>query len=439
MTKISRRVFLKGAVCGGISLMAITLDPFLLSGNIAFAERSTQPLWKPDTSRNKIVVVSDLHFGVDDSFAETVYNRKYFVEFLHRLQGTTDVRELVIAGDFLDEWFLPLNYAPVSNMNEFFIRIASNNQLVMDELKNVMKSGIKLVYVIGNHDMNLGRDTLEHLLPGIVQFRDAKGLGRYITGDRREIVIEHCHRYDPYSAPDRVSNRELARSDETMYPPGYFYARMGTSWVMEGRPKITKNYPVLVKPDVADSDQMGAYLYGKTLEKLFNRITEESGFEEKIFHMDSCGLHGAYSLQDMYPVNQPDGSISAPVLFRNFQRSWDKRQDMNDVWTKIPFLEAGAEAQSKAYFYKCAKEQYLGKKRHPYDVVVFGHTHVPDFQQDGKKFYINSGTWVDYNSDYPPATRTFAVVKTGAVNTAVLYQYTDDGSLYDMREQVNNS
>ena len=44
-----------------------------------------------------------MHFGIDDKFAETVSNRDLFVEFLQRLQHTTDVRELVIAGDFLDE------------------------------------------------------------------------------------------------------------------------------------------------------------------------------------------------------------------------------------------------------------------------------------------------------------------------------------------------
>ena len=77
--KISRRSFLKGAALGGLSLMAVTMDPFSLSGHIASAERNAQPLWKAGTVRNKIVVVSDLHFGVDDSFAETVKNRKYFV------------------------------------------------------------------------------------------------------------------------------------------------------------------------------------------------------------------------------------------------------------------------------------------------------------------------------------------------------------------------
>ena len=445
--ELSRRAFLKGAAIGGLTLAAAAIDgSFSFSNRVIAAGlgsgRDIQPLWKASSHKNKIIVVSDLHFGIDDSFAENVHNRALFIEFLRRLQQTADIRELVIAGDFLDEWFLPLTYGPITDFQTFFLQVAKNNQDVIDELNNVMKKGIKLVYVIGNHDMNMEIGILKYLLPGIIQTRDAKGLGRYVTGDRKEIVIEHCHRYDPYSAPDRVSNKELCKSDDTMYPPGYFYARVGTSWIIENTPKIKKNYPVITKiPNSSNVDQMGAYAYAKTLETLFNRITEKSNFEDKIFKLKTCGFNGSYSLKDMYPVEQPDGTISAPVLFRNFQRYWDERQEMNDVWVKTPFLEAGTEAgtEIKKYFYKCAKKQYLERNESSFDVVVFGHTHIPDFQQDGKKFYVNSGTWVDHNSDYPPATRTFAVIETGITDNAALYEYTEEGTLDDLSVKVKNS
>ena len=60
-------------------------------------------LWDAGKKRDKIVVISDLHIGIDDNYAETVQNRPLLIEFLQRLQRTTDVRELVIDGDFLDE------------------------------------------------------------------------------------------------------------------------------------------------------------------------------------------------------------------------------------------------------------------------------------------------------------------------------------------------
>lgn len=440
---VSPRTILKSLILGAAVLTAVTLSvPFNLAPTAEAAgltaDSEPAPLWQASGIKNKVVVVSDLHFGIDDSFAENVQNRSRFVEFLQRLEKTRDVRELVIAGDFLDEWFLPLNYGPVTDERAFFLEVARKNPSVIEELKKVMAADIKLVYVIGNHDMNLENGLLSSLLPGLVEPHDAKGLGRYITGDRQEIVIEHGHRYDPYSAPDRVSNRELLQSESTMYPPGYFYARMGASWVAENRPKIKKNYPVLGKaPDAADTDQMGAYVYAKTLEGLFNRITEKSGFEDKVFRLATCGFNSSYSLKDMYPVAQADGRISAPVLFRDFQRSWDERQEMNEVGVKVPFLKAGASAGSHRYFYDCAREEYLNRPHTSYDVVVFGHTHVPDFKQEGRKIYANSGTWIDHNFDYPEATRTFVVIETGAVDRVTLQAYQKDGSLADLTAKVN--
>ena len=442
-TRRARKIFAKVAVLS----IAFTAGAFfgnLLPGPGQAMAADThkvlqqESLWKAQKSRNKIVVVSDLHFGVDDKFAENVQNRPRFVEFLQRLQKTKDVRELVIDGDFVDEWFLPLDYGPVQDFSQFFLKVVKNNQSVFDELNKTMASGIKVVYVIGNHDMNLPSGFLSKVMPGLVEIHDTKGMGRYITGDRNEIVIEHSHRYDPYSAPDMLTNKELCNSEDTMYPPGYFYARMGTSWVVENRPKISKNYPVLSKvPQATDTDQMNAYIYAKTLENLFKRITEKSNFTDKVFKVATCGFKGSYSLQDMYPVEQPDGTISAPVLFRNFQRTWDERQKINDVWVKIPFQKAGANAGSAQYYSECATEQYLKRTTKPFDVVVFGHTHMPDYQSQGTKVYVNSGTWVDHNSDFPAATRTFVVVETNRnKDKTSLYMYKEDGSLRDLSKNI---
>ncbi|WP_186843112.1 hypothetical protein [Acetobacterium fimetarium] len=34
------------------------------------------------------------------------------------------------------------------------------------------------------------------------------------------------------------------------------------------------------------------------------------------------GVNDAYSYLDFYPAQQADGTISAPVLFKNIQRTW---------------------------------------------------------------------------------------------------------------------
>ena len=69
--------------------------------------RKFDALWAADgAKKDKVVVVSDIHLGILDKFSENVKNRSVFIGFLKRLEKTADVGELVIAGDFLDEWYL---------------------------------------------------------------------------------------------------------------------------------------------------------------------------------------------------------------------------------------------------------------------------------------------------------------------------------------------
>ena len=395
-------------------------------------------LWEAGKKRDKIVVISDIHLGIDDRYTETLNNRPFLIEFLQRLQRTTDVRELVINGDFLDDWFLPVYYPAYTDVAQFYKDAIATNQAVFDELNNVIKSGIKLVYIPGNHDMTLQADILQEAVPDIVQAWDAEGLGLYYTGDRNEILIEHGHRYDVFSAPDTVTNAELCGNDDTIFPAGYFYARYGATWVLEGRPEVEKDLPVVTNvPDKSDADQYGAYLYYAILKSVSERMTPNEGLEEKIFDMHIAGFDDAYTYLDFYPTQQADGTISAPVLFKNIQRTWAERQVINKVKVSSSFIEAVAGTLDWEYFFKQAKVQYLENPNENVDVVVFGHTHVPSYQDMGNgKYYINEGTWIDHNTNYPDADRTFAVITTGEKTTPALYSFMEDGSVTDISASV---
>ena len=399
------------------------------------APEGAAALWEAGGTRDKIVVISDIHLGIEDSYTETLKNLPLLIDFLQRLQSTKDVRELVIAGDFLDEWYLPVYYPSYTDQRKFYKDVIANNQSVIDELNSVIDSGIKLVYVIGNHDMTLEADVLQEAIPQIVQARDAEGLGAYYTGDRNEIVIEHGHRYDVFSAPDTVTNTELCGNEDTILPAGYFYARYAATWVLEGRPKVGKDLPVVTKvPDKTDADQYGAYIYYSLLKDISEKMTPKEGLDEKIFDMHIAGFDDAYTYLDFYPAQQEDGTISAPVLFKNIQRTWDERQKVNNVKVTNNFIEAVAGTLDWKYYFGQAKAQYLENPDENVDVVVFGHTHVPKYQDMGNgKYYINDGTWIDNNTSYPDATRTFTVITTGDKDTAALYRFMDDGSVTDIR------
>ena len=75
------------------------------------------------------------------------------MDFVEGLIEVGDVRELVIAGDFLDEWIVPLSYPEHEDSDAFFVECIANNREVFDALGKAIASGIKVVYVPGNHDM----------------------------------------------------------------------------------------------------------------------------------------------------------------------------------------------------------------------------------------------------------------------------------------------
>ena len=457
----SRRNFVKRLGLGAGAIVAVSAAG-CDAGSDSYTDAA--PLWVADKSRNKIVVISDIHLGIEDRYSETLKNRPLLIKFLQCLQNTKDVRELVIAGDFLDEWFLPIYYYPLyTDQDQFYRNVIANNKAVVDELNNVIASGIKLVYVPGNHDLTLKASVLQEAIPQLIQARagEPQGLGTYYTGDRNEIVIEHGHRYDVFSAPDTVTNEELCGNQgKTILPAGYFYARYAATWVLQGKPKVTQSLPLISDSDYAGltdalyPDQAGAYTYHKILANISKKITPyESGADhfalDKIFKMRISGFNGDYTYKDFFPVMLTDGQtgkkyISAPTLFRNIQLSWPARQMANKV--KVPqasFALSVAGAVPPAFpdsFFSQAKANYLeNPNEQNVEVVVFGHTHVPMCRYvAGGKCYLNSGTWIDENTEHP-ATRTFAVITTGAAgrDAVAIRQFMKEGEVADITASVS--
>lgn len=153
--------------------MLIMLCPALMATGMAEAPE-VKPLWEAGQTRDKIVIISDLHLGIDDRYSETVENRPLLVDFLNRICATGDVKELVIAGDFLDTWYLPVFYPSYEDDNQFYRDVIANNSTVFEALNRLTWSGVKLVYVPGNHDLTLEASVLQEAVPAIVQVSDAQ-------------------------------------------------------------------------------------------------------------------------------------------------------------------------------------------------------------------------------------------------------------------------
>ena len=415
-----------------------------LSKQGSTASPSAQPLWAAGDTRDKIIVLSDIHTGFEDAYAEILENRTHLIAFLQRIAVTQDVREVVLNGDILDEWFLPLSFLEIDR-GEFYRNNIENNKDITDAFKAVMDAGIKLVYVVGNHDMSVDLQYIEEAIPGMEVCSQHLGVGLYRTGDRDEIVIEHGHRYDVFSAPDTITNAHLTNSP-TMFPPGYFYARFAADWVLKGKPDYSAKPPVIetVPDPVNDPDQFGAYAYYRTMESVFKKIIPTDGFGDKLLDMRIDGYNDTYSIQDLYPVVNEQGEITAPVLFPDYQRTWEERQKANGVKVLSSFAVASLGALDSTYFESQARAQFeVDNAQSDTSVVIFGHTHVPLFYDYGNgHYYVNTGTWIDHNTNYKETdgnllSRTFAVVTTGPSSTSVdIYEYQENGGLRDLKSQL---
>ncbi len=429
---------MKGSKKGFVFVLILVFFSSMMISASLTREIEPLPLWEKESAHEaqRIIVVSDLHLGVDDSFSETVKNKDLLTEFLERLV-ISDIDELVIAGDMLDEWFVPISYEPHNDLVAFFEKVAENNASIVAAFEKIIQSGVVVAYVPGNHDLLLDEETLAKLIPGIVQARDVDGLGTYRTGMRSEIVIEHGHRYDTFCAPDTLSNKEMTGDYPSFLPPGYFFTRIASTSVVEGKSAPDKNLPRIEAPSKEDADQLDAYTYYNIWLWAMTTFPIKADFDEKAIYVGVNGYDNSFSLSDLLPTVQDDGSISA-VLYANAQRRWDEVQQNNRVAVKNPYSKATAGAIDHTFFDEQAVKQYFDLDP-TVDVVVFGHSHVPlvnryENEYDKEKVYANSGTWIDEN--LIGLERCFVVIESGKQFTDVrLMEYHADGTISNTEQK----
>lgn len=374
----------------------------------------------------RTVIISDTHLGINDRFSECVQHKQRLIDFLGQVRESGDVDELVVAGDFLDGWFLPATFTPDASWSDFYEKVAANCVDVIDAIQSVIDSGVKVVYVPGNHDMTLEEDVVASMFPGMEQARDADGLGTYRTGLRDEVSVEHGHRFNLFCTPDSLSN-----GGTSILPPGYFFTRIAVTSVVEGKPEVQHTWPEVLQPMADDVDQAEAYAYYQIWRWVLETYPVDEAFDAKFIRVGVDGLASAYAIDDVLPGVDANGRINAN-LYHEIQTRWDELQGINGVAMHMPFVEAAATAASNTRTDQQAWDQYLDLDD-GVDVVVFGHTHVPlmETRGDGRtsKVYVNSGTWIDNNTDAPNQTCTYVRIESTTQSTHVqLRMFNEDGT-----------
>ncbi|MFA6305564.1 MAG: metallophosphoesterase [Candidatus Gracilibacteria bacterium] len=373
------------------------------------------PFTNGNNERNMIVVISDIHLGADLAYSEFNKNMPSLQKLLKQISVSPNIKELVVAGDLIDEWFVPATADTYQgkDQRDFVQRIAKANKGVIDAFNNIIQDGkILVTYVPGNHDLAITAENIDLILPGINQARDKEqGLGTYSPADYPKIAIEHGHRYNFFCAPDPISNQDVAPG--TIMPPGYFFTRIAALHVVQGRPLPGDTAPI-VTPNLSGGEQQDLlFRYWKIWQMTANLFPITNKLDENVILTNVDGFTGSYSVNDLIPHQSTLGGLIDVNLFKGIEDNWDARQTINNVPVHsatshaIDFVNSATETDDQAIL------QYFMNPKSDKRIVVFGHTHQPKIiasqnYNNEKSIYANSGTWIDHNPKL--TTMNFVVI-----------------------------
>jgi len=204
------------------------------------------------TPRPKIRVMSDLHIG--SPFFTNTRAKNMLTEFLieHTLPNT-DVWMLVLIGDILELWQHSFDETPLmplellNSPNRFGVNVT----YYMDLIRKISANDVRVVWVLGNHDMEISLDSaLSDFFNGTsVEIRHEEFVENHVR-------YEHGHRYDLFNRPDPAGYR----------PFGYYPARASA----------TSGFGSEGGSNIAMAKKLGAWknlvTYGLRCEANFNQI-----------------------------------------------------------------------------------------------------------------------------------------------------------------------
>lgn len=377
------------------------------------------------TGRDAILCISDIHMGeargTDEKYCWFNENQKALTELLDDVIDGKQVREVLILGDLFDEWTIPYRDLPfdtasgIRDSRDFFRSVATApvNKPVIDRLRAIAADAtMKLVYIPGNHDMLLDRQTLEEIIPGVMWQEDSRGLGRY--SPLPEIVTEHGHRYDFFCCPQPLIN------PGKILPPGFFVSRLDA----EGQ----KEQNALKRISANDAQSGLEFLLAWTV--VYEYLVVKYAMTA---HPDSANI--LMTGIDGYPGPCSFNGIR-DMYNATIEEQWPATQAANGVPLSIPVTMALLNSRSDLFL--TAVYEYMSMLAPvKYRVVVFGHTHDPVLKvfSNGTEpagIYANSGSWINQELSSKPV-RTYLLIWPGsftgtAQDRVGLYQFNADNS-----------
>jgi len=397
-------------------LLSLTTIFYLLSVSSCSSSKSTNSPFDSieesnKSTRDKIVIISDLHLGNDLSYSENVKHLGRLTEFLKEIRSSETVKELVIGGDMLDEWYIPTRTDTYGGgtQADFVKKTVAANKEVFDVINGIIADGkVKVTYVPGNHDMGFTPENIDLAMPGINQARDAANkteVGTYHPEGYPQIAIEHSHRYDFFSS--MCPNANDADAKGAILPPGYFFARIAAnSFTDPTTPEAATKVPEAKLYDSTNVEQKTKYIYYTLWNKvLTGLIFVKDDFNEPIITTNIGNYTKTYSINDLLPKNDPKNKSLIMNLYNGIftQKNWEERLAFNNASIMTPIDSAIIGSLATSFIDNQSQTQYFNNKASEQRVVVFGHTHIPMIKtftntKGQECIYANSGTWEDKKS-----------------------------------------
>lgn len=320
----------------------------------------------------KRIYLSDIHIGAGRSFKSGYTGKVYdwlgpkeakaFAEFLTFLGNTTDVEEIILLGDTMDNWVCPVDEEPPTF--DEIINAPHNSEIINNLRVLARATDKKLVYMPGNHDMAVKKEFIESTFPGIVFAGSAANKSVYRTS---RLLAEHGSSYAMFNAPDPVNN------PGNRLPLGYFISRIAAT-------KAAKT---------GGADRHYWTYIDDILELLGPQKMPQSVFEAILEEAD---LPDDVEIK-MYPVAGKPYSVNAKDVkqkYANLYEQWEQHYGAGMAFKSV-MAEIG----------------YLGDladnlcKKGDTNIVIFGHSHDSELDKDSwfvdDRIYANCGAWCDEN------------------------------------------
>lgn len=310
----------------------------------------------PNRPRSKRVFISDIHLGMNEKgwdWYQPAQHEGPLLELLRYVgRPESGVKDLVLNGDLFETWMCPIGTKPPRIAD-----ILAKHDAVLDEINVVAESGVHVLYAPGNHDMNVKPEDLAGRLPKL------EFIKRYNAG---LMYAEHGSRFAMFNAPD------FMHDPSDGLPLGYFITRILAGHSDYTRPRAVFRY--------VDDLLEAAFTSKQLAESVIEALAEHAGhsLDAKV---EMPGSRRAVSLREV--------QAKYATLFDRWVEKFGLRYTIRSI---------AAEAGEIGWF----ADREADKR--DYRVVVLGHTHDHDFDEDGwcernQRIYANSGYWCPKGGD----------------------------------------